>query len=149
MQPQKVSVNHRPTIVNGQEDTIVFATSHDDAEKKLKALHLRYEELQIPSTPKLVVFGTDFRNQSGVYRVYYRNIYYTVSSIARAVDVLVKFTSVLGLNPSKVSYLVWLFIFHFVYGINRLEKYSSVTKLENYLSTVLHTELHTVHDVEH
>lgn len=137
LHPQKVSINHRPTIVNGQEDTIIFASTYEDAAKKVEEVYRRYEELSIPPTPKLVVFGKDYKNQTGVYRIYYKNLHYTVSTITRAIDVLIKFTVVYGVKPSKISYLVWLFIYHFVYGINRPEKYTSVTKLEEYLSTVL------------
>lgn len=145
LHPQKVSVKIRPTIVNGQEDTIIFASNHDDATEKVTATYRRYEELSIPPTPKLVVFGKDFRSQSGVYRIYYNNLFYTVSKLTRAIDVLVKLTTVFGLKPSRISYLVWLFIFHYVYGIIRPKKYTSVSKLEDYLTTTL-KDVHGVTD---
>ncbi|XP_058455270.1 uncharacterized protein LOC131432781 [Malaya genurostris] len=122
LHPQKVAGKYKPTIVNGIADSILFASSNDDAATKLKALYSRYQDFGLPASSKLIFFGTDYKNLTGIFRVYYGDLFYTLPTVSRAIDVFIKFTAVLGLKHSKFSYLVWLFISRYIYEIKRQER---------------------------
>lgn len=136
LHPQKVKTSYKPTVVNGREDTILFANSDIEAEKQVQELYKVYQQLGIPFAPKLVFFGqpTDL---SGLFRVYFQGVYYSFSSARRAVDVYIKLTTVLSLKHSKISKLVWLFIARYFYGLKVTERYASIDKLEDFINSSL------------
>lgn len=136
LHPQKVKTSYKPTVVNGREDTILFANSDIEAEKQVQELYKTYQKLGIPIAPKLVFFGqpTDL---SGLFRVYFQGYYYSFSSARRALDVYIKLTTVLKLKHSKISKLVWLFIARYFYGLKVTERYASIDKLEDFINSSL------------
>lgn len=136
LHPQKVTTSYKPTVVNGREDTILFADSNSDADMKVQNLYKVYEQLGIPIAPKLVFFGqpTDLK---GEFRVYYHDFYYSFSSAQRAIDVYIKFTKVLSIKHSKISKLVWMYVARYFYGLKVNERYASIDRLEDFLNTSL------------
>lgn len=136
LHPLKVTKDYKPTVINGQDDTIIFAETEADAETKLSDFYQRYQDLAIPVTPKLVFFGKP-TELLGIFRVYHSldhgSTYYTLSSVSQAIDVYMKLTVVLGLKHSKISKLVWVFIAQYVYQLKPAERYVGVDKLKEYL----------------
>lgn len=95
-----------------------------------------YKQLGIPNAPKLVCFG-QLTQLSGVFRVYFEDFYYSVTSARHAIDVYIKSTTVLSLKHSKTSKLVWLFIARYFYGLKVAERYASVIKSEDFVNTFI------------
>ncbi|XP_058814073.1 uncharacterized protein LOC131677980 [Topomyia yanbarensis] len=131
LHPQKVTSSYKPTVVNGREDTILFANSDIEADEKVREQYKVYQQLGIPLVPKLVFFG----RLSGTFRVYFQGFYYSLQSARRAIDVYIKLTAVLSLKHSKISKLVWLFIARFFYGIKVTERYASIDRLEDFVKS--------------
>lgn len=131
LHPLKVTKDYRPTVINGQNDTIIFVTSDADADTKLSDLYKRYK-VSIPLVPKLVIYGkpTDLL---GTFRVYHDSTIYSLSSVRLAIDVYIKLTNVLGLKHSKISKLVWVFIAQYIYQLKSAERYASIDKFIRYL----------------
>lgn len=139
LHPQKVTKCYKPTVINGRDDTIVFADSDTNANAKLTEIYKRYQDLALPRSPKLLFFGTP-TELLGVFRVYYNSYYYTVSSAIRAVDTYIKLTTVLGLKHSKISKLIWLFIARYMYKLKSAETYASIEKFVTFLEATKSTE---------
>lgn len=136
LHPQKVTTSYKPTVVNGKEDTILFASSDAEADQKVQELYKVYQQLGIPITPKLVFFGQP-TGLSGLFRVYFRDFYYSFSTARRAIDVYIKLTSTLSLKHSKISKLVWLFIARYFYGLKVAERYASIDRLEDFVNSTI------------
>ncbi|XP_058443690.1 uncharacterized protein LOC131425651 [Malaya genurostris] len=133
LHPQKVTVSYKPTVLNGQNDTVLFANSDDEAKVKLAAVYTQYQSYRIPLTPKLIFFGTQ-ASLTGVFRVYYGDLFYTLPSASRAVDVYIKLCEVLALKHSKISKLIWLFVQHYIYDLDIPERYASIDRLVQFLN---------------
>lgn len=132
--PISAGYRYKPTISVAQEDTVVFARNEEDAASKIQTIYSAYAERSLPVVPKLVVFGDDLNRMIGRFFVYYGDIQYELPSAARALDVLIKFTAVLGLPYSKQSKLVWYSISDIVYRIPQRELYASCVKLRKNLT---------------
>lgn len=130
--PQKVSTSFRPTIINGKDDTILFADSDETASDILSNVYSGYRDLHLETVPKLIFFGTPTR-LLGVYRVYFEEVVYNLPSVRRAVDVYIRLCTVLAIKHSKISKLVWIFVARYVYGLVVKERYATVEKFEEYL----------------
>ncbi|XP_058464333.1 uncharacterized protein LOC131438355 [Malaya genurostris] len=133
LHPQKVTVSYKPTVLNGQNDTVLFANSDDEAKVKLAAVYTQYQSYRIPLTPKLIFFGTQ-ASLTGVFRVYYGDLFYTLPSASRAIDVYIKLCEVLALKHSKISKLIWLFVQHYIYDLDIPERYASIDRLVQFLN---------------
>lgn len=134
--PIAAGYRYKPTVSVAQEDTIVFARSVEDAHSKVQTIYSAYAERSLPVIPKLVVLGDNLNNLLGRFFVYYGDIHYELPSAARATDVIIKFTAVLGLPYSKLSKLVWYSIGDIVYNIDHRERYASCVKFRNYMTAI-------------
>ncbi|XP_058814155.1 uncharacterized protein LOC131678034 [Topomyia yanbarensis] len=132
LSPISVASRFKPTILVGQEDTLIF-NSKEQAESKIKETYRSYAELNLPIIPKLVVVGENLDQLQGTFIVWYDDLYYELPSASRAVDVLIKLTAVFGLPFSKISKLVWHFISGYIYGIEQRESYAAINRLQTYL----------------
>lgn len=133
LQPIAVASRLKPTILVGQEDTLIFVDSKEQALAKVQDTYRSYIELNLPIVPKLVAVGENLNQLHGTFMVCYSDICYEVQSASRALDILIKLTAVLGLPFSKISKLVWHFISGYIYGIHQEESYASINKLRIYL----------------
>lgn len=140
-----MAVKCKPSVTNGQEDTIIFADSDDDANSKLATLYRKYKDLGLPTSPKLIFFGSQ-TELLDIYRVYFEDFFYSVPSARRAIDVYIKTTTVLALKHSKISKLIWMFISRYIYGIKVPEKYTSIIKLEAFLNATKTSQDSEKHD---
>lgn len=134
--PIPVGSRFKPTICVAQEDTIIFAECQVEADNKVQNKYHDYADQNLTEVPKLVILGNDVSNMSGRFLVYFKDFNYELTSAARAIDVILKTTMVLGLPFSKVSKLVWHFLCSEVYGIPERESYASINKLRNYLRSI-------------
>lgn len=130
-----VASRFKPTILVGQEDTLIFVDAKEQAQSKLQETYRSYTELDLPIVPKLVAVGRNLDTLQGVFIVWYGDLSYEFQSASRAVDVLIKLTAILGLPFSKISKLVWHFLSGYFYGIKQRESYASINKLQAYLET--------------
>lgn len=136
--PTRPTVGYKPTVSSAQEETIIFAQTPQEAKQKLHDLLARYSDLGLKPAPKLIAIGTNYKDLLGSFFVCYNDLCYNLSSMKRAVDVYIKLALVLGLQHSKISKLVWLFVVRYVYGVYVPEKYSNIEKLVVYLSNTRH-----------
>ncbi|XP_062562792.1 uncharacterized protein LOC134226195 [Armigeres subalbatus] len=132
--PTKVTKTFKPTILSAQEDVIFFAETDIEATQKINGFNETVCKLGLKPSPKLVFKGADFKSLTGVFEFHYQNIVYRVDSAARAVDILIKFSTVFGLDYSRISRLVWNFVCSYVYNLPVPEEYESIIKLKRYLS---------------
>lgn len=123
----------KPTILIGQEDTLIFVDAKEQAQLKVQETYRSYTELNLPIVPKLIAVGKNLDQLQGTFVVCYGDICYEFQSASRAVDILIKLTAVLGLPFSKISKLVWHFLSGCIYGIQQKESYASINKLKVYL----------------
>lgn len=131
--PISAAVRFKPTILAGQEDVLILASSRDQALSNVKTIYSNYAERNFSIVPKLVAVGKSLEDLQGHFFVIYDEVCYELTSASRAVDVLIKMTAVFGLPYSKITKLVWHFISGFVYGIKQRESYACINKLQNYL----------------
>lgn len=124
----------KPSILAGQEDVIIFADTDDAVATKIKEFESTYTSLGFQPIPKLVFRGKDFQTLSGIFEVHYEGLVYRLESAARAIDALVKITTVFGLQYSRISRLVWNFICSFIYEIPVAEQYDSINAIERLLA---------------
>ncbi|XP_062565876.1 uncharacterized protein LOC134228112 [Armigeres subalbatus] len=134
LKPTKVTKTYKPSILSAQEDIIFFAESDHQVVQKINDFNATYESLGFQSVPKLVFRGKDVTSLSGRYEVHYKSIVYTLDTAERAIDVLVKLSSVFGLEYSRICRLVWYFICSFIYNIAVPEQYECINKLKRFLS---------------
>lgn len=127
--PSKVKRDFKPTALYGQEDIVVFVDAEEDIQHKVDEINLKYAELGFPPVPRLVFVGSSVATLKGPYYVVYKDLTYSLHSVARAIDVLVKTTLVFGTEFSRITRLVWNFICTYLYEIPGLAKYSLVLKL--------------------
>lgn len=139
--PISAGVRFKPTICVAQEDTIIFAKNEEEIISKADDVYAGYTERGLPIVPKLVFLGTGIDDLCGRYFVLYRDLRYEFSSAARATDVLIKFTAVLGIPYSRLSKLVWHFISGVLYGIPQRESYANINKLRSFLLNTKSTSL--------
>lgn len=132
--PIAAASRYKPTICVAQEDTIIFADTLANAKRKVEAIYACYEERNLPIVPKLMAIGTGVSHIDGPFYVYFNDICYELNTAARATDVLLKLTSVLGLPFSKVSKLVWHFVSSYVYSIQQRETYAAIERLTKFLA---------------
>lgn len=134
--PVRVTPGYKPTVSSAQEETILFDQTEQGAKQKLLALYARFKDLGLPHVPKLIALGANYKDLQGSFFVCYGKLSYKLSCMKRAVDVFIKLTLTLGLQHSKFSKLVWLFVVRCVYGVYVPEKYSSIEKLVIHLNNV-------------
>ncbi|EAT34309.1 AAEL013428-PA [Aedes aegypti] len=132
--PTKVTKTFKPTILSAQEDVIFFAASDAEAIQKVNEYNETVCKLGLKPSPKLVFRGESFKTLTGVFEVHYQNIVYRLDSAVRAIDVLIKFSTVFGLEHSRISRLVWNFVSSYMYKLPVPEEYGSIIKLKRYLS---------------
>lgn len=142
--PIPAGVRFKPTICVAQEDTIIFAEDEEEIASKINDVYAGYTERGLPIVPKLVFLGRGLDNLTGRYFMQYRDLRYEAASAGRAIDVLIKFTAVLGIPYSKVSKLVWHFISGVIYGIPQRESYANINKLHSFL-LVKQNQFSTIH----
>ncbi|XP_062557162.1 uncharacterized protein LOC134222025 [Armigeres subalbatus] len=131
--PIAAGARYKPTVCVAQEDTVVFATSLDEAKGKVENIYSGYEERNLPLVPKLMFIGSGVTQIDGPFYVYYGDICYELDSAARATDVLLKLSSVFGLPFSKLSKLVWQFLSCYVYRVSHRETYAAINRLTRFL----------------
>lgn len=134
LKPTKVTKKFKPSILAGQEDMIIFAETDDAVASKIKEFESTYTSLGFQVIPKLVFRGKNFHTLNGIYEVHYEGVVYQLDSAARAIDALVKITTVFGLQYSRISRLVWNFICSFIYEIPVAEQYDSVNTIKRLLT---------------
>ncbi|KXJ71642.1 hypothetical protein RP20_CCG020066 [Aedes albopictus] len=137
LQPTKVMRNFKPSVRTAQQDVILFGITDEQVKAKLIEREAMYALYDIPIGPVLVFRGNDFRTLTGSYEVHYEGIVYRFDSAVRAIDVLVKFSTVFGLEYSKICRRVWLFICSFIYDLPVAEQYESIIKLKRLLAPCL------------
>lgn len=127
--PIAAAARYKPTIIVGQEDTVLFEETDDNIEARLSAVFDGYRERNLPTVPKLVCLGSRCDRLTGRFFVCYPPLRYAVTSARRAIDILIKLTAVFALPHSKISKLVWHFIASAVYNIPLEEQYDRVNKI--------------------
>lgn len=132
--PTKVSKTFKPTVLAAQEDVIFFASSDAEASQKVKDFNVASYKLGLKPTPKLVFKGKDLKSLTGAFEVHYQHIVYRLDSAIAAVDVLVKFNTIFGLEYSRISRLIWNFICSFIYKLPVPEEYASINSLKRFLT---------------
>lgn len=133
--PVKASKGIKPTVATAQSDTFLLVENKDHALTELAKTIKIYEENKIPIAPKLIVVGNNLATAKGECMVVYKGIIYTLPTIVRGVDVLLKLQIILGLPVSNLSKLVWIFIEKFVYGVSSDHGgYLNINKLSAFLS---------------
>lgn len=132
--PTKVTKTFKPTILSAQEDVIFFAATDAEARQKIHEFNETSCKLGLKPSPKLVFKGENFKSLTGEFEVHFQQIVYRFNSAVRAVDVLIKFSTVFGLEYSKISRLVWNFVSSYMYKIPVPEEYQSIIKLKRYLT---------------
>ncbi|KXJ69394.1 hypothetical protein RP20_CCG027287 [Aedes albopictus] len=132
--PTKVTKTFKPTILSAQEDVIFFAATDAEAMQKIHEFNETSCKLGLKPSPKLIFKGENFKSLTGEFEVHYQQIVYRFNSAVRAVDVLIKFSTVFGLEYSKISRLVWNFVSSYMYKIPVPEEYQSIIKLKRYLT---------------
>lgn len=131
--PIAAASRYKPSICEAQEDTIIFAVSLDDAKEKIEIIYSGYQERNLPLVPKLVVIGAGLSQIDGPFFVCYNDICYELNTAARATDVLLKLSAVLGLTFSRVSKLVWHFVSSYAYLTHQREPYAACNRLKKFL----------------
>lgn len=131
----KAAAGFKPTIATSQADTVLFSTNVDEAREKYNQIVLDCVETGADIPPKLIVFAEGYSSTNNGCMVVYKGLEYQLSSISRGVDVLIKLSAVLGLNISKVSKLVWIFIREHLYNIKSKHAYANIDRLQQYLKT--------------
>ncbi|XP_062550319.1 uncharacterized protein LOC134215089 [Armigeres subalbatus] len=135
LRPTKVTRTFKPSVLFAQEEIISFAETDEQVYEKVKALNAINSRYGIPSIARIVVRGKDLTLLAGIFEVHYNETIYKLDSAAKAIDVLVKLNSVLGLPFSRISGLVWNFICSFVYDLQIPEQYESIIKIKRYLDS--------------
>lgn len=133
LKPTKVTRTYKPSILSAQEDIIFFAETDNQVVEKITEFNSTYASLGFSTIPKLVFRGKDITSLVGVYEVHYKGIVYKLDTAARAIDVLVKLSTIFGLEYSKICRLVWNFICSYVYDLAVPEQYESINKLKRFL----------------
>ncbi|XP_021711615.1 uncharacterized protein LOC5566000 [Aedes aegypti] len=135
--PTKVRKNFKPSVLTAQQDVILIAETDDQVKAKLAEYETMYASYELPIVPKLVFRGKNIRELTGPYEVHYKGVVYRLDSASRAVDVLVKFSTVFGLEYSRICRLIWIFICSFIYDLPTAEHYESINKLKRLLEPSL------------
>lgn len=135
--PTKVRKNFKPSVLTAQQDVVLIAETDDQVKAKLAEYETMYTSYELPIVPKLVFRGKNFRELTGPYEVHYKGVVYRLDSASRAVDVLVKFSTVFGLEYSRICRLIWIFICSFIYDLPTAEQYESINKLKRLLEPSL------------
>ncbi|KAL9702522.1 hypothetical protein quinque_006040 [Culex quinquefasciatus] len=133
---------YKPTILGAQDDSILFAANEAEVRETVESLYAAYTAQGFPKVPKLVFLGTGPENFAGKFFVCCEPLQYEVNSAARAVDILIKLTAVFGFTFSKLSRLVWQFLSCTVYGLERKDTYSAITKVNRFLQTKQDDSMH-------
>lgn len=132
----KAARDFKPTVPLAQEDTFVLADTKEAGLTKLAALLAVYEKQKIPVPPKLIVQGNSMLDVGGKCWVVYKSLQYELTTVARAIDVILKLQIVLRLPVARCSKLLWIFIEKFVYGSTPPDsEYVAINKLATYLDT--------------
>lgn len=131
--PVKAANGFKPTIATAQDHMFYMAKTIEEALEELERLNI--SEYEGPNTPKIIALGNNIESASGVCIVAFGNTQYKLPSVARAIDVYVKITTVFKLPPSKISKLIWEFILKFVYSNEKTSAYVSVKKLISFIET--------------
>lgn len=134
LRPTKVTKKFKPSILAAQEDIILFAETDEEVASKIKELETTYTSYGFRPIPRLVFRGKNLQALRGIYEVRYRDTVYQLDSAVQAIDTLVKFTTVFGLEYSKICRLVWNFICSFIYDIPVAEQYEAINKLKRLLA---------------
>ncbi|XP_065084640.1 uncharacterized protein LOC135706888 [Ochlerotatus camptorhynchus] len=136
LKPTKVTKTFKPSILSAQEDIIFFAETNGQAVQKINDFNSSYESLGFYTIPKLVFRGKDITSLSGGYEVHYKSIVYKLETAERAIDVLVKLSTIFGLEYSRICRLVWNFICSYVYDLVVPEQYESINNLKRFLPKI-------------
>lgn len=120
----------------------MFAANEAEVRETVESLYAAYTAQGFPKVPKLVFLGTGPENFAGKFFVCCEPLQYEVNSAARAVDILIKLTAVFGFPFSKLSRLVWQFLSCTVYGLERKDTYSAITKVNRFLQTKQDDSMH-------
>ncbi|XP_058447179.1 uncharacterized protein LOC131427739 isoform X2 [Malaya genurostris] len=115
--PVKASKDFKPTVATSQAETFLLAGNKENAFIALSRTLKIYEEYNFPIPPKILIIGNSLDTAVNECMVVYEDIIYTLPTIVRGIDVLLKLHIVLGLLVAKISKLVWIFIEQFVYGV--------------------------------
>ncbi|KXJ72672.1 hypothetical protein RP20_CCG017447, partial [Aedes albopictus] len=136
-----VTAGYKPTVASAQEEIFLFDNTEQGAKQKLQELYARHKDLGLPPAPKLIALGANYKELQGHFIVCYGDLSYKFTCLKRAVDVYIKLALVLGLQHSKITKLIWLFVVRCVYGVYVPEKYSNIEKLVIHLNNVKHAHL--------
>ncbi|XP_062708402.1 uncharacterized protein LOC134288242 [Aedes albopictus] len=136
--PVRVTAGYKPTVSSAQEEIFLFDNTEQGAKQKLQELYARHKDLGLPPAPKLIALGANYKELQGHFIVCYGDLSYKFTCLKRAVDVYIKLALVLGLQHSKITKLIWLFVVRCVYGVYVPEKYSNIEKLVIHLNNVKH-----------
>lgn len=136
--PVRVTAGYKPTVASAQEEIFLFDNTEQGAKQKLQELYARHKDLGLPPAPKLIALGANYKELQGHFIVCYGDLSYKFTCLKRAVDVYIKLALVLGLQHSKITKLIWLFVVRCVYGVYVPEKYSNIEKLVIHLNNVKH-----------
>ncbi|XP_065086695.1 uncharacterized protein LOC135708506 [Ochlerotatus camptorhynchus] len=133
LKPTKVTRKFKPSILAAQEEIILFAASNDLATGVFTKFNEDYSKYGFQPVPKLIFIGEGIGSLEGEFQVRFQDFSYRFDSASRAIDVLVKFCGVFGLEHSRISRLVWLFISAFFYNVPVQEQYECINSLKAYL----------------
>lgn len=133
--PVKAARGFKPTIATAQGDTFVLVKLTDEISTAFRNCQTINDEQGLPSCPKLIVLGESLTTVTGQCFVVYKNLEYSLKSIARGVDVLIKLHLILDTPLSKLSKLIWVFIGQYLYKVeSKHGRYLSVNRLIDHLT---------------
>ncbi|XP_065073514.1 uncharacterized protein LOC135697669 [Ochlerotatus camptorhynchus] len=101
LKPTKVTRKFKPSILAAQEEIILFAASNDLAAGVLTKFNEDYSNYGFQPAPKLIFIGKGIDSLEGEFQVRFQDFSYRFDSASRAIDVLVKFCAVFGLEHSR------------------------------------------------
>ncbi|XP_062540848.1 uncharacterized protein LOC134208897 [Armigeres subalbatus] len=136
--PTRVAAGFKPTVSSAQQEIILFGSTEYEAKQNLQDLYDRHKDLGLQAAPKLIAIGANYKDLQGPFIVCYSDLCYKLPSLKRAVDVFIKLALILGLQHSRFSKLVWLFVVKCIYGVYVPEKYANIEKLIIHLNNVQH-----------
>lgn len=128
--PARINKITKPSIADAQNDMIVHLVDLNAFKQKEDELHEQALKEGLKLQPKIFVIGESIANLTEFY-VYLNGMLYKVSSLLRAVDLIIKLCFVFNLEYSAKSKYVWIFLQECFYEIPFVE---SIPRIHNILN---------------
>lgn len=122
LHPVRINRNHKPTILDAQEDFLIHIKTINDLMPTIVSLTGNIQ-------PKIIAVGPDLQNLSEFY-TYCDGVRYKSTHFARSLDVIIKLSYVFNIKYSEKSKLAWIFLEQYFFKL-KSEEFSVVTNLVN------------------